>query len=83
MKVTEKTFKHEGVRKDGSFKKEAGSVEVNGKVRESINGSCDMPPCKCSEGHWVAIIEKRTSEGIVKGKTIYFDNMRIFLQVRN
>jgi len=68
-------FKHENVLPDGTFINKAGEVETNGKILISKNnGSCDLNDCKCSEGHWITIVQPRTKEGIVEGLKVKFDS---------
>ena len=46
------TFIHKGVKKDGTFKGDLGSVEVDGGISISdVHGGCGSPGCKCSPGH--------------------------------
>jgi len=69
------TFIHKGVKKDGTFKGDLGSVEVDGGISISdVHGGCGSPGCKCSPGHWICYSMPRDKSGVVRGCTIWFDS---------
>ena len=71
------TFKYENVLSDGTFLEETGAVETKGKIIMSQkNGGCNLKGCKCSEGHWITIVQPRTEDGIVEGIKMKFDNSK-------
>lgn len=73
MKI--RSFRHTGVKPNGTFENEAGAVVTQGRVSMSaVNGGCGAGNCNCSEGHWVSIVKPRTQEGVVEGMTIQFDD---------
>ena len=75
MKI--KTFRHENVLPNGTFADRDGAVEVSGKIVMSQNsGGCGLDTCNCSEGHWITIVKPRTSDGIVEGVSVKFDDMK-------
>ena len=68
-------IKHTGVYEDGTFQFNGGAVETNGKIIMSDElGGCTQDGCRCSEGHWISIIEPRTEDGIVEGLRVIFDD---------
>ncbi len=82
MKI--EVFKHENVRPDGTFINEPGAVNVDGGITWSHpNGGCGLESCNCSEGHWVAICQPRSDNGVVEGISVKFENkaeMRRFIE---
>ena len=81
-----KTFKHENVLPDGTFKDQPGAVVTNGKTNMSApNGGCGLPGCNCSPGHYIAVIKPRTENGIVEDITIHFrdkEEMNTFIETK-
>jgi hypothetical protein len=75
MEIT--TFKHERVKRDGTFEDRPGAVETDGAVlRSQPGGGCDLSGCHCSDGHWITIVAPRDSYGIVTGITVKFDDQK-------
>lgn len=68
-------IKHENVLPNGTFKGKIGAVEVKGKiVMSAADGGCDRIGCGCSVGHWIAIVNPRTEDGVVEGVRVQFDD---------
>ena len=74
MKI--ETKKHIGVKPDGTFKNKLGAVETKGKIIMSNGEGCGLSGCKCSEGHWLTIVQPRTSKGVVKVVKVVFDDSK-------
>jgi hypothetical protein len=73
MKI--KKYRHENVKEDGTHPA-GGSVVTRGRICRSEPGcgGCSEPTCRCSQGHWISITEPRTSDGVVVGITVEFDD---------
>ena len=79
--INTKTFRHEGVNPDGTFKNEPGAVNTKAHVGISApGGGCDMKGCGCSPGHWIVIGNGRTKSGVVSGKTLSFASRKDLLE---
>jgi hypothetical protein len=75
------TWKHTGVKPDGTFKNEPGAVETTAKTIVSVpRGGCGSPGCNCSPGHWISITKARTSAGVITGKTMHFKSRKDLLE---
>jgi hypothetical protein len=76
MKI--ESIDYAGVRKDGLFKNEAGSVCTKGLVRMGAGQGCGLGTCKCSPGYWITIMLPRTPKGEVHGIRVLFKDKREF-----
>lgn len=71
--IKTETFRHTGVKKDGTLENDLGSVETKAwNAISAPKGGCGSPGCDCSPGHWLVIVKARTAKGVVTGKTLYF-----------
>jgi len=76
MKI--ESIDYEGVRKDGLFKHEEGSVCTKGLVRMGRGDGCGLKGCRCSPGYWITIMLPRTQKGEVHGIRVVFKDKREF-----
>jgi len=76
MKI--ESIDYEGVRKDGLFEKEAGSVCTKGLIRMGAGQGCGLKGCRCSPGYWITIMLPRTPKGGVHGVRVVFKDKREF-----
>ncbi len=75
MKI--ETFKHVGVKPNGTFTKgRLGAVTTVGAIRMSKGEGCGLDTCNCSAGHWIMIAAPRTKKGVVEGIRVTFDNQK-------
>lgn len=71
MKI--ETFKTKNVAEDGKVKN-GGAVVTKGAIYDSaVGGGCGSPGCRCSDGHWISVIQPRTKNGVVEGVKFIFE----------
>lgn len=80
MKPFITTFKHEGVKLDGTLINNRGAVTVDGNIKISHpDGGCGLDTCNCSPGHWI-VCGLPIDDGVVRGMAIQFKSRKQLLK---